>query len=296
MDRFASMNVFVRVVERGSFSAAAEASGMTSTMVGNHVRDLEKMLGVTLLQRTTRHQSLTEAGKEYYSRCVEILRQVDEMEMTTRELRMTPRGHLRVSAPINFGSACLAPEVIRYMQQCPEVTIELSLSDRLVDIAKEGFDAAIRVGVLADSSVYVGRPLKPWRRILCAAPSYLTRRDPPATLQDLGTHDCLCFAYPNGIEREWKFPLKSGDVDLVHVNCTLSINNGHALRAAALSGAGIIFQPEELVRPYLDSGELVAVLPECAVVPSPLHIVYLKDHQMTPKISQFISFVIQQFG
>jgi DNA-binding transcriptional LysR family regulator len=296
MDRFASMTVFIRVVEKGSFSAAAEISGMTSTMIGNHVRDLEKMLGVTLLQRTTRHQTLTEAGKEYYSQCVKVLKQVEEMEMTARELRSSARGHLRISAPINFGTSCLAPEIAIYMQKCPEVTVELSLVDRLVDLSKEGFDVAIRVGVLADSSSYVARPLKPWRRILCASPEYVRKRGNPESLNDLTMHDCLCFAYPNGVERDWKFPSNNGEVDLVHVNGSLSINNGHALREAALSGLGIIFQPEALLKPYIESGRLVTILAECAVAPSPLSIVYLKDHQMTPKISQFISFVLEQFG
>ncbi|CAG9243763.1 LysR family transcriptional regulator [Paraburkholderia caribensis] len=297
MDRFASMGVFVRVVEKGSFSAAADGSGMTSTMVGNHIRDLEKLLAVRLLQRTTRHQALTEAGKEYYTHCVQILRQVQEVEMGVREMRTTPRGCLRVSAPINFGSECLAPELFAYREACPEVTVELSLADRLVDISKEGFDVAIRVGTMADSSSYVARPLKPWKRILCASPDYLRRNGTPQELQDLVKHDCLCFAYPNGLERDWKFPSSTtGVVDLVHVSGSLSINNGHALRAAALSGHGIVFQPEALLRPYIDSGRLVRVLPGEAVSTSPLQVVYLKDHQMTPKISHFINFLLERFG
>ncbi len=145
-------------MERGSFSAAADGSGMTSTMVGNHIRDLEKLLGVRLLQRTTRHQALTEAGTEYYTHCVQILRQVQEVEMGVREMRTTPRGCLRVSAPINFGSECLAPELFAFRKACPEVSVELSLADRLVDLSKEGFDVAIRVGAMADSSSYVARP------------------------------------------------------------------------------------------------------------------------------------------
>jgi DNA-binding transcriptional LysR family regulator len=296
MDRFASMNVFVRVVAKGNFAAAADELGMTSTMVGNHVRDLERLLGITLLQRTTRHQTLTEAGREYFEECVRILKAVTDMENNAREQRTTPRGHLRVSAPINFGTACLAPVISHYMRACPDVTVELSLADRLVDISKEGFDVAIRVGVIADSSSYVARPLKPWRRILCASPTYLAARGTPQSLGELANHDCLCFTYPNGIERDWKFPLNSADQDLVHVNGSLSINNGHALCAAAVSGLGIIFQPEALVDPHLQSGALVAVLPECAIAPSPLHIVYLKDLQMTPKVSQFIAFIADQFG
>jgi DNA-binding transcriptional LysR family regulator len=296
MDRFASMGVFVRVVDKGSFSAAADGSGMTSAMIGYHIRNLEKLFGVRLLQRTTRHQVLTEAGKDYYAQCVKILRQVEEAEMSARELRSKPRGCLKISAPINFGTECLAPEIVTYLQACPDVTVELSLSDQVVDLAKEGFDVAIRVGTMSDSSTYVARPLRPWRRILCAAPDYLRRRGEPATLQELTTHDCLCFAYPNGVERDWKFPSKTGIVDLVHVNGSLSINNGQALRAAALSGLGIVFQPEALLRPYIDSGRLVRVLPDDSASTSPLQVVYLQDHQMTPKISRFISFMIDQFG
>ncbi|SOE92652.1 DNA-binding transcriptional regulator, LysR family [Burkholderia sp. D7] len=296
MDRFASMNVFVRVVQKGSFSAASEGSGMTSTAVGNHVRELERLLGVRLLTRTTRHQVLTEAGTAYYEQCVNILKQVEDAELIAKEMRTSPRGSLRISAPINFGTECLAPELIAYLRACPKVTVDLSLADRIVDIAKEGFDVAVRVGTLPDSPNLVARPLRPWRRILCASPEYLALRGVPVTLNDLTQHDCLCFAYPNHAERDWRFPSKDGVVDLVHVKGPLSVNNGHALRSLALSGLGIILQPEALVKPYIERGQLVSVLTEWTMPVSPLQIVYLQDRQMTPKVSQFIKFVVERFG
>jgi len=290
------MNIFVKVVEKGSFSAAAESCGLTSTMVGNHVRSLEEHLGTRLLIRTTRHHSLSDAGQEYYEKCITILGLLTEAETAAQEMRSTPKGSLRVSAPVNFGSEGLAPVIASYSQAYPEVTVELSLDNRIVDIAKEGFDLAIRVGMLPDSSHLVARPLKASRRVLCASPEYLERMGKPQTIQELTKHNCLCFAYPNGPERDWRFTTEDGAHDLVHVQGTMSVNNGHALRSAALSGLGIIFQPESLVRAYLESGKLVWILPQKTIHVSPLQLVYVQDRQMPPKTKTFIAFLLEHFS
>jgi DNA-binding transcriptional LysR family regulator len=296
MDRFASMKVFVHVVEKGSFAAAAEVCDMTSTMVGNHIRNLEGLLGVRLLTRTTRRHVLTETGRDYYQQSLKILSLVEDAEINAREMGQRPRGLLRISAPISFGSVVLAPVVHRYMEENPEVALELILEDRIVDIAKEGFDAAIRIGLLADSSNLTARPLKPWRRILCASPAYIERRGAPETVDDLPMHACLCFGYALGPEREFHLVSAGGETRTVPVDAHVSINNGHALLEAARSGLGIILQPEALVRRDMDEGRLLHVLPEWSTESSSLHIVYFIDRQMTPKLRGFVRFAVEQFS
>jgi DNA-binding transcriptional LysR family regulator len=296
MDRFASMKVFVRVVEKGSFVAAAEGSGMTSTMIGNHIRSLETMLGIRLLTRTTRQQALTETGTEYYQQCLKILALVDDAEIGAREMRSRPRGRLRVTAPISFGTVCLAPVIIQFTQENPEVSLELMLDDKIIDIAKDGFDAAIRIGALPDSSNLTARPLRPWRRILCASPDYLSAHGEPKSLDELSGHRCLCFGYPQGPEREYRLISQAGDARVVKVDAYASINNGHALLAAAQSGLGIILQPESLVSRDMEQGRLVHILPEWSTTSSSLHIVYLIDRQMPPKLRRFVQFVAERFG
>lgn len=209
MDRFVSMSIFVRVVERGSFAAAAEGSGMTATMVGNHIRALEGLLGARLLNRTTRRQSLTETGHNYYEQCVSILAQLQSAEIDARDMRARPRGRLRVSAPIIYATYRLAAAMRDYLERYPDVHVELALSDRMVDLADGGFDAAIRVGVLPDSNL-IARPLAPSTRIACAAPEYLSKHGTPAVPQDLDHHHCLAFGYDSGPERDWRFTLADG--------------------------------------------------------------------------------------
>jgi DNA-binding transcriptional LysR family regulator len=210
MDRFSSMAIFARVVERGSFTAAAEGLDMTPTMVGNHIRELERRLNGRLLNRTTRRQSLTELGQRYHARCLEILALVDAAELDAREMQSSPRGRLRVSCPVIYGTRVIVPALAGYLDQYPEVQVELSLGDRFVDLAEEGFDAAIRVGVLPDSGL-IARPLADSPRIACASPAYLARHGHPQAPADLAQHNCLAFMFTNGAEREWRFPRPDGN-------------------------------------------------------------------------------------
>jgi len=202
MDRFISMQMFVRAVDKGSLTAAAEGSGMTSTMVGNHIRELESRLGARLITRTTRSQTLTEVGRSYYAKCVEILASVQDAESLTQAMTQSPRGLLRVSSPISFGVQCLTPVLQTFLREFPEVEVELSLSDRIVDVARDEFDAAVRIGPLPDSGL-VARPLAAWVRVLCAAPEYIAARGAPRSVQELAEHECLSFTYSSGRERDW---------------------------------------------------------------------------------------------
>lgn len=295
MDRFASMSVFVRVVERGSFAAAAEASGMTATMVGNHVRALEHLLGATLINRTTRRQHLTDTGRGYYEQCVSILAQLQAAEIDARDARTRPRGRLRISGPVIYGTCRIAPALDTYLARYPDVQVELILNDRWVDLMHEGFDAAIRVGVLPDSNL-IARPLQPSARVVCAAPTYLALHGMPAAPQDLLHHQCLAFRFNGGPERDWRFKMADGAEQTIHVPGRLDISEGHALREAALAGLGIARLPEMMLEHDLAAGRLVRLFGELPTYAFPVHLVYLPERKLSAKLASFIEFVVSRFG
>lgn len=287
------MAIYVRAVERGSLSAAAEDFDISATMAGKHLRFLEERVGARLLNRTTRRQSLTEFGREYYERCKQILAEVDEAEEAASHSLAEPRGLLRISAPVSFGSQCLAPALADYLQANPQVDVDLELNDRVVDMVEERFEAAIRIGALPDSGL-VARPLAPYRSVVCASPAYLARRGMPRLPEDLAGHNCLGFAYWTS-RHEWHLHGPQGR-ETVEVKGRLRVNNGQALRMAALGGLGIIMQPEVLLAEDLRVGRLQRVLPDYEAASRPMHVVYLPDRRLTPKLRSFIDFVAQRFG
>lgn len=296
MDRFVSMSVFTRVVERGSFVAAAEGSGMTATMVGNHIRALEERLGARLLNRTTRQQSLTETGRNYYEQCVNILAQVQAAEGDARDIRERPRGRLRVSVPVMYGTMLLVPAIGEYLEANPEVQMELALNDRFVDLADEGFDAAIRIGVLPDSNL-IARPLAPSPLVVCASPAYLARHGTPKTPSDLEQHQCIAIGFVSGLQRNWRLTLVDGSEQVVKVPGRLDISgSGTALREAALAGLGVIFQPTMLVAQDIAAGRLVRLFPKLPSPSNPVHVVYFSERKLTAKLASFINFMLARFG
>lgn len=293
MDRLTSMSVFLRVVDKGGFSAAAEEFGISATMVGKHVRALEERLGGRLLNRTTRSQSLTELGRTYYERCRQVIADVEAIENTASEMRAAPRGTLRINAPVSFGSMQLAPALADFLAQYPEVQVDLTLNDRVVDLAEEGFELVIRVGALSDSGL-VARKLASYRIVACASPDYLARHGRPKTPRDLQDHNCLTFHY-GARSHLWPFEGPSGRQSIA-IRGNLKINNGDALRMAALQGVGIIWQPEALVAGDLAAGRLVRLLQRYESPPRPMHILYLPDRRLSPKLRSFIEFAVERFG
>lgn len=292
MDRLTGMEVFVRVVELGSLSAAAKASGISATMAGNHVQALEQRLGAKLLNRTTRRQSLTEIGSAYYAQCQDVLARIENAERSALEMHIAPRGRLRVSAPTTLGAHLLVPALASYLNAFPEIEIDLQLSDRLIDLAEEGFDVAFRFGVLPDSGL-IARPLRSLNRVICASPEYLSRHGTPKTPDSLSTHNCLAFRYIIP-ERDWVFT--SATTQSIRTKGQLTVNDGQALLQAARSGIGIAMLPEYLVAPLLANGQLVSLFPNYNFARAPLQLVYLPDRLMTPKMKSFITFVIGAMG
>ena len=192
MDKLRSMEVFVAAVDAGSFAGAAKSCGLSAVMVGKHIRQLETLLGASLLTRTTRRHALTEIGRQYAVQCRQILTQIDAAESVAERMRAAPRGLLRVTAPVTYGAQWLSPAVTDYLERWPDVTVELNLNDRMIDLVEDGFDVAVRIGALADSSM-IARPLQPYRMAICAAPVYLAKRGTPLTPADLARHECLDF-------------------------------------------------------------------------------------------------------
>ena len=293
MDKFVSMEVFIAVVEAGSLTAAAERFDLSSAMVGKHIRSLETRLGARLLTRTTRRQSLTEIGRQYYEQCRRIIVDVKAAESLAEAMTSAPRGVLKVTVPLTYGVEVFSPAMTDYLNAWPDVSLELDLSNRIVDLVEDGFDAAIRIGRLPESSL-VARPLRPYRMRACASPAYLARKGTPATPADLAGHECLGFLHW-GREGLWRL---DGDAD---TDCQLRAgrfraNNGQALKVAALRGFGLVLQPEALLAREIASGELVSVLEDYLPDGAPVHLIYPRDRQPTPKLTTFVDFVIERFG
>lgn len=297
MDKLRSMEIFVAVVDSGSFTAAADAFSISPVMVGKHIKALEERLGSRLLTRTTRRQSLTEIGRQYSERCRQILADIQAAESGAEAMRATPRGTLKISSSVSFGTQRLAPALTDYLARQPDVSVDLNLSDHVVDLVEEGYDAAIRIGTLDDSGL-VARPLGPYRMMICASPAYLARMGVPRTPADLAGHQCLDFMHWTKRVR-WKLREMADNPEDNQIDMPASrfrSNNGQALRMAALHGHGIVMQTEILLRDDVEAGRLVSLLEPYVPAPRPMHLVYPRDRQATPKLTTFINFILERFG
>jgi DNA-binding transcriptional LysR family regulator len=293
MDRLTSMQVFVCVAELGSFVAAATDLGLSPAMVAKHIRALEERLQVTLIRRTTRRQSLTDIGVAYLDRCRGILSEVEAAENLAAESQGSPRGLLRINAPVTFGSTSLAEALPDYLRAYPEVAVELIISDRMVDLVDEGYDAVIRIGELSDTSLRA-RAIRPYEMALCATPAYLAQQRAPQTPSDLVAHVCLGFAHWLPRDR-WLFHGPHGEIEAVEVNGPLTADMGHALRVAALGGLGIILQPRILLEGDIAAGRLVPLLPGWTHAARPMHVLTAPDRRRTQKLSSFVEFIARRF-
>ena len=293
------MTVFVRVVETGSLTAAGLACDLSPTMVGNHLQALEARLGTRLIHRTTRKQQISAFGQAYYERCVEILGLVNDAERLALDHLATPRGHLRITAPVIFSNECLIPAIADYCRRYPEVQLDVVATDALPDLIEDGFEAAIRIGTPGSPDL-VARPLQPYRLVLCASRAYLDSNGVPATPEELRAHQCLTYAYPprsemRAAQPEWTLSGPNGGVS-VPVGGRLKIDNADARRRAVLAGMGIARLPAILVDADLKANRLIEVLPDHAPPVRSINLLYLRDRQMSPKLRSFIDFVVERFG
>ncbi len=294
LDRITSMQVFIRVAALGSFSAAARSLDLSQTMVTKHIAALESRLGIKLLHRSTRKLVLTEGGRNYLAACERILVEIEEVEASTSLDRIEPRGTLRLNVPLTFGFREIAPALAEFSRLYPALTVDLGLADRYVDLIEEGWDLAIRIGRLKDSSL-VTRKLAPCRIVVCAAPSYLEAHGIPGAPEDLSQHNCLGYTLPSALSAtRWLFG-HEGEI-AVPVSGKLRANNGDALLAAAVAGQGVIYQPTFLVGDCLRDGSLVRVLADCPVPEFGVHAVLPSGRQAPAKVRAFVEFLARRFA
>lgn len=292
MSSFPDMEIFARVVGAGSMSAAGREMGLSPAVVSKRLRRLEDRLGTRLLQRTTRQLALTEAGQGYYKRVVAILASVEEAEAFVTRRSAMARGTLKVSAPTSFGRMHIAPHLASFLADNPDLSVNLDLSDEMIDIVGEGYDLAIRIAELEDSSL-VARRLAPVHRVLCAAPSYLNRCGAPASIEDLqANHACLATTQQD----IWRLAGPNGS-ELVRTGGPIRTNSNEVVREALLAGLGVALRSTWDVGPELREGRLRIVLPDYrATKDVGLHAVYPSRRFLPAKVRVFIDFLAKLYG
>lgn len=292
MDRFGEMRAFVAVVEAGSFVRASESLGASKTAVSRQVADLEARLGVRLLHRTTRRLSLTGEGEVFLDRCRELLAGLDEAESEAMEKSGAAVGLLRLNVPVSFGQMHLAPLWPAFLARHPKVELDVTLSDRIVDLVDEGFDLAVRIAQMPGSSL-VSRKLAQTRLVLCASPAYLERHGSPAHQAEIAGHAVFTYTLLSSGDL-WSFEGPDGAVS-VKVVPRLRSNSGDTCCEAALAHGGLVLQPSFLVAAHLRSGALVEVLPEYRAREMGVYAVYASRRHVAPKVRVLIDFLVEAF-
>jgi DNA-binding transcriptional LysR family regulator len=291
MTHLFEMETFLVVVDEGSFTAAAVRLGVTKSYASKLVARLEDRLGARLLQRTTRQLKLTEVGRAYYERCSEAMRALSQAEAEATELQTSPQGRLRLSLPSPFAIGHLAAPLAEFKARYPALTVEAVLADRKVDILAEGFDLAVRIGELQDSTL-IARRIATVDRTVCASPSYLRQRGTPQTPAELSAHDCLLYAY-HAVPSIWRLVGPSEEIS-VEVSGRMVSNHGEMLVEAAAQGLGLVFVPLFLTAPALRAGRLVRVLPDWRF-PLPISAVYPNARHVPAKVRLFVDFLVTRF-
>ncbi|QIA02734.1 LysR family transcriptional regulator [Pseudomonas fluorescens] len=288
MNPFEDMRIFCQVMDSGSFTAAADQLGLSKQFVSRRLMQLEERLGVRLLNRSTRRLDVTPLGQSYYESALRLLGEVESVEQGIAGQTAEPRGAIRVSAPLSFALAHLGCLLPPFLQRYREVTVEVDLSDRPVDLLGEGYDLALRIGVLEDSTL-IARRIASVERVYCASPGYLAERGTPVKPEDLLGHDCL--PYGHGRSVQWRFNAGQGKPLLVNVTGRMRVNNGELLRDAAVAGMGITYLPTFIVGAALKDGRLVPVLDEFRPEPLTLSAVYPQHRQASRPVQALIEFL-----
>ena len=293
MDTLTSMELFVKAVESGSFSATARSMNLTPSAVSKQISRLEDRLGARLFNRTTRQLGPTEEGRAYYERCQQILADIQEAEAAVTELNTEPRGALRVNMPVVFGRRHIVPILGEFLERYPFVSMELSMSDQFVDPIAEGADILIRVGELKDSSL-IARKLAEARRVVAAAPAYWKKHSTPKKPEDLRAHNCLTYSYLSS-GNTWRMTDSKSKEHVIQATGNIASNNGEALLEAAVEGLGVVNLPTWMVGPDLESGRLIEVLDEYAQPEPSVHVIYPPGRHLSAKVLAFVDFLAGHF-
>ncbi|MEP7155666.1 MAG: LysR family transcriptional regulator [Betaproteobacteria bacterium] len=299
LDRLLAMNVFVKVVEQGSFARAAERMSMSTSAVSRHVAELESYLSTRLLHRTTRKLSLTESGQAYFERALHLLADLEETEAVVSSSTVAPRGTIRLTCSTSFGVPYLAPAIGAFQGRYPEVRFDISASNGFVDLVEEGLDLAIRIGELGNPNL-IARRIGSMRLLACASPAYLKRHGTPRHPDDLQKHNCFTYEY-SPLKNVWPFrdsknrDSKINDIK-VRIAGSVHANNGEMLAAIAAAGVGIALEPDFVIRPLLESGELVEILKRYQPAPYNIYAVYPSRRHLSAKVRTFVDFLADHFA
>lgn len=297
MDRLRLMEIFVRVVETGNFSAVAREENSTQSSISKQVQALESMLGAKLLVRSTRSHALTEAGKRYYERCRQVLDTLEDARAEVHRTENEISGVLRVAAPVSFGRLHIVPRLGAFFARYPKLKIDLQLDDGFVDLVVGGIDVAFRVGELKDSRL-IARRIGTAHRATLASPAYLAQYGEPQLPSELGRHQCIVYT---GMARlnevnEWSFEDEHGTQHTVRVNGHLQSNSSEAIRQAVLEGLGICYSPQWVYGDDIRSGRVKPILTRYRLPPLPLNVVFQPARRPSLKISHFVSFFAEEFA
>jgi len=294
MDKFSRLRLFLEVADELSFTKAAKKLGLTGPAVSKQVRVLESQLGVTLFHRTTRHVSLTKEGASYQVRVRRILEDLEEADSQVQDLRMSPRGTLRVSLPMSFGHSYLSRHLALFAKQYPEVCLDIDLDDRKVDPIAENFDVVLRIGSPQDSSLII-RKLADCPLVLCASPAYLKENGYPTLPSEITDHQSIIYT-KHGTSTEWKYRLGKGPAQSVHFKRGFSANNAEIILEACLQSIGIALLPIFSVVEYLKNGDLVQLLPEYTSLPElSIYVLFPENRYMSHKVRLFVDSLVE-FG
>jgi DNA-binding transcriptional LysR family regulator len=293
MDKLASLRAFVKVVELGSFSEAGRQLRLSRSAISKYVSDLEHSLGVQLLNRTTRHASANESGQAYFERALNILSEMDAADQAVTQLQATPRGLLRVNAPMSFGTLQLGPAIADFMGLYLELQIQLVLSDEQIDPVQDGFDVTLRIADLESSSL-IARKIVPIDRVICASPDYLAKHGTPKHPSDLRSHSLLTYGFLL-TGNQWKLTGKDGD-HWIQPNWPLCANNAEVLRDAAIKGRGVALLPSFLAAEALRTQALRSFLSEYSAPPLKLYAIYPPTRHLAVKVRLFIDFLAARFS
>lgn len=293
MDTLTRMRAFIDVVEAEGFSAAARKIGRSKALLSKYVRELEDELGALLLNRTTRQFSLTEAGHTYYARAAEIVREIDSLQETVRESSGDVRGRIKLSAPRTFADAELGQSLIDFARDYPDIALEIHLDDRFVDLVEEGFDLAIRISRLENSSL-IARRLAPFSVRLCASPELIAKYGAPAKPQDLAGKPCIIDTNGRWLSN-WPFAGLNGDTVSVAVSGPIEVNSPLTAKAAALAGLGFAIIPDFIAAAEIANGRLVTVLDEYLRPGAGIFAVYPHRRYLPAKVRVFVDYLVQWF-
>ncbi|WP_236660044.1 LysR family transcriptional regulator [Sphingopyxis jiangsuensis] len=287
--------VFLAIVDAGSFVAGGQAMGLTRSAAGKAVARLEDRLGVRLLNRTTRTLSLTDEGRIFYDRGLQIVSAIEDAEASVAQQGGKPKGLLRLTVPDAFGRLVVLPLLKQFLADWPDIQVEISFSDRVADLFEEGFDLAVRIGVTSSDTRLVSRVVAKYRALLCAAPSYLEHRGNPKSIDELSRHDCLFFS-SRARKQSWRLRDASTAWAKVHGQSRLRLDSGEAIRDAALAGLGIGLLPEFLVAADLEAGRLHHVLPGAETDEVKIITVYPTKRFLEPRVRHFIDMMVAKLA